>query len=133
VRKEKLKHTFFGFQAISDFFCSAQEKSFKYFSHYGQKVDGSIRCHFCRRFPGLDIITICASFHRIEKWQRHIMLLYILYVMRRMAFLGRFFSIMTTIRPCPGALCGLSKFIAFVISTGVKAPTGGDSWQGAFQ
>jgi hypothetical protein len=33
------------------FFYSAREYSFKYFSHYGQKSDGSIRCHFCRGFP----------------------------------------------------------------------------------
>jgi hypothetical protein len=40
------------------------------------------------------------------------MLLYI-YVMSRMSFLGRFFSIVANIRSCPGALCGLSRFIAF--------------------
>jgi hypothetical protein len=60
-------------------------------------------------------------------------LLYILYVTSRIVFLGRFFSIMATIRSCPGALCGLSRFIAFFISTGGKALTGGDSWQGAFK
>jgi hypothetical protein len=41
------------------------------------------------------------------------MLLYIC-VMSRLAFLRRFFSIVATIRSCPGALCGLSKFIAFL-------------------
>jgi hypothetical protein len=60
------------------------------------------------------------------------MLLYIyIYVMSRMSFLERFFSNVTTIRSCPGALCGLSRFVAFFISTGVKALTGSDSWQGA--
>jgi hypothetical protein len=56
-----------------------------------------------------------------------------IYVMSRMAFLGRFFSIMATIRSCPGALCGVSRYIAFFISTVVKALTGSDSWQGAFR
>jgi hypothetical protein len=53
--------------------------------------------------------------------------------MSRIAFLGRLFSIMVTTRSCPGALCGLIRLIAFFISAGVRAVTGGDSWQGAFK
>jgi hypothetical protein len=83
-------------------------------------------------FPGLDIMTIWASFHRTGKWQRCSMLLSI-YVMSRMAFLGRLFSIVATIRSCPGALSRLSRFIAFFISTSLGALTGSDSWQGAFK
>jgi hypothetical protein len=60
------------------------------------------------------------------------MLLYIC-VMSRMAFLWRFFSVVLTIRSYPVALCRLSRFIAFFISTGVKALTGSDSWQGMFK
>jgi ABC-type maltose transport system permease subunit len=51
------------------------------------------------------------------------------YAMSRMAFLGRFSSIVTIIRSCPGALCVLNRFIAIFISTGVEALSGGDSWQ----
>jgi hypothetical protein len=50
-----------------------------------------------------------------------------------MAFLGRFFSLVATIRLCPGALSGLIRFIAYFMSTGVKALTGSDSWLGAFK
>jgi hypothetical protein len=64
-------------------------------------------------FPGWDIMTIWASFHWIGKWQRRNMLLYI-YVVSRMGFLGRFFSIVATIVSCLGALCRLSRFIAFL-------------------
>jgi hypothetical protein len=38
---------------------------------------------------------------------------------------------MATIRSCPVALCGLSRFIAFFISAGVRAVTGSDGWHGA--
>jgi hypothetical protein len=54
-------------------------------------------------------------------------------VMIRMDFLGRFLIVVATIRSCPGALCGLHRFIALFISTGVKALTGRDSSQGTFK
>jgi hypothetical protein len=81
----------------------------------GRRLVGLFEVTSVGVFPRFDIITNCASFHWIGKWQRHNVLLYV-YVTSRMAFPGRFLSVVATIGSCPEALCEVSRLLHFLFN-----------------